>query len=89
MCKQMKSKANFVDKENLRNLFLEKDAALQKVIEKERQLALERNQIFRDATTLYKRGIIELLLQTFLNQHCEENGQFYAKIAIIMTRGLM
>jgi hypothetical protein len=75
-------KANFVDKEEfdrILNLFLEKDAALQKVIEKERQLALERNQIFRDATTLYKRGIIELLLQTFLNRHCQENGQFLCK----------
>ena len=54
-------------------------ASLQKATEKEHQLSLERSQIFRDATTLYKRGIIELLLQTFLNMHPQENGQFYCK----------
>jgi hypothetical protein len=72
-------KANFVDKEEfdtILNLFLEKDAALQVVSHQERQLALERTQIFKDATTLYKRGIVELLLQTFLNQHYQENGAF-------------
>jgi len=59
--------------------FLDNDKSFKTLQAKEHQLELERNQVFKDATTLYKRGIVELLLQTFLSQHQQdpENKLFY------------
>jgi len=81
--------AHFVGKEKYDDLKKQFDALLQQFLDndksfkilqiKEHQLELERNQMFKDATTLYKWGIVELLLQTFLSQHQQdpENKLFY------------
>ena len=42
-------------------------------IQKLYHLELERSQIFRDATLLYKRGIVELQLQIFIGLHRSED----------------
>ena len=50
-----------------------KDLLSQKVIKFER----ERGQIYKDASLLYKRGILELQLQLFLSMHSKTDEHFF------------
>jgi hypothetical protein len=87
--KQIQLLKHFVEKEKFdrlyesyeemkKNYFIEANDA-KSLHKKYVMYEAERAEVFKMASRLYKRGIVEMLLQMFLNLHEKEEGQFWCE----------